>query len=344
MPLYRMSRSPAALSIGVVGAGEISRKAHLPVLVNIPDVKIAWIHDRNPASAQSLAGAYGLRAVNSPRAEELPACDVVLLAIPVDARGDYLEHLSSTGGAALCEKPFATTAAEHRLRIGQFAPYALGAGFMRRFFRSTKVLRQVVADGIFGPLLSIDISEGNRSKGSGVDSSFLDDSRLGASRGVLTDLGSHSIDLALHVSAASAFEVQSCTKVLDGAIDRKVTAAVRLQTAANGSVPVELNYGVSWLDRQQNRIQLTFEHTKVWSALAPMAEVFVGNPESPQEAIRLASQAPGATTYNQAFYLEWRDFLDGLRAERESVTSARAALLTTSLIEALLAAGDTTHA
>jgi predicted dehydrogenase len=338
-----MIRSAGPLSIGIVGAGEISRKSHLPVLVNTPDVEIAWIYDRHRASAQGLARAYGLRALHSLSPEQLPACDVVLLAIPVDARGEYLDHLCSSGGAALCEKPFATSSADHQRLIDRFAAHALGAGFMRRFFRSTILLRQIVADGIFGPLLNIDISEGHRSKGSGIDASFLDDPQSGASRGVLTDLGSHSIDVALYVSGAMGFDVQSCSKVMDGAIDRKATAAVRLHTAANGSVPVELSYQVSWLDRQENRIQLTFEHTKVWSGLVPHAEVFVGSPESPQQAIRLASQRPGATTYNQAFYLEWTDFLAGFRAERESITSARSALLTTSLVEALLAAGSTAH-
>src|SRR5271155_1452070 len=72
------SRSAAALSIGVVGAGEISRKSHLPVLVNIPGIDIAWIYDRNPASAQALAGAHGLRALPSLSPEALPMCDIVL--------------------------------------------------------------------------------------------------------------------------------------------------------------------------------------------------------------------------------------------------------------------------
>jgi predicted dehydrogenase len=339
-----MSKSGGTLSIGVVGAGEISRKSHLPVLANISDVEIAWIYDRRPASAQTLAQAYGLRGLHSLSPAELPPCDVALLAIPVDARGEYLNHLCATGAAAFCEKPFAMSSAEHNRLIGRFAPHALGAGYMRRFFHSTQLLRKVVADGILGPLLKIDINEGNRSKGSGVDSSFLDDPTPGASRGVLTDLGSHSIDLALYVAAASAFEVQSCTKVMDGVIDRKITATVRLYGEFNESVPVELNYGVSWLDRQDNRIQLTFQRTKVWSGLGPAAEVFVGNPESPQAAIRIAPQAPGATTYNQAFYLEWMDFLTGVRTRQESITSARSALLTTALVETLLAAGTAQHA
>jgi predicted dehydrogenase len=333
----------APLTVGIVGAGEISRKSHLPVLVNMPGVQIAWIHDVRPESARTLARSYGLRTHHPRSSDDLPACDVVLLAIPVDARGGYLDQVCSRGGAALCEKPFAMTAAEHRRLLDRFSGHALGVGFMRRFFRSTVLLRQIVADGIFGPLLRLDISEGQRTKSSGAEASFLNDGRPSASRGVLTDLGSHTIDLALYVSNATDFEVRSCAKVMDGGIDRKVTATVLLRTAA-AQPPVELSYSVSWLDRQENRILLTFEHTKVWSELAPSAEVFVGTPQSPREAIRLAPSTVAATTYNQAFYLEWQDFLAGLRAGREPVTSARSALLTTSLCEALWAAGGAAHA
>ena len=102
------------LAIGVVGAGEITRRSHLPVLVNLPDVRIAWIYDHLPERAQALAGAYGLPAIHSLAPHELPACDVALLAIPVGARCDYLQHFSRRGTAVLCEKPFAMSAAEHR--------------------------------------------------------------------------------------------------------------------------------------------------------------------------------------------------------------------------------------
>lgn len=332
------------LSIGIVGAGEITRRAHLPVLVNMADVKIAWLYDHRPEPAQTLARAYGLTALHSVAPEALPACDIALLAIPVDVRGEYLRHFSQQGTAVFCEKPFAMTAADHRRMAEQFAPYALGCGFMRRFLRSTLLLRRVVAEGIFGPLLRIDISEGNRSKGSGADASFLDDPRLGASRGVLADLGSHTVDMALYVSGAAAFEVRSCARVMDGAVDRKVTAQVQLRGASSeASAPLDLNYGASWLDRQENRIRLTFARAAVWSDLSVAADVYVGNPLVPQESILLTSRAVGATTYNQAFYLEWRSFLDGFRAQRESLVSARSALLTTSLVEALLEGNGSSH-
>jgi predicted dehydrogenase len=327
------------LSIGIVGAGAITRKSHLPVLMNTPDVTVAWIHDVRSESATAVADAYGVQSVSSRAPHQLPACDVALLAIPVEARSEYLRHFAALGTAVFCEKPFAMYAAEHAKVLADFAPHALGAGYMRRMFRSAMLLRRIVREGMFGSLRRIDISEGNRSKGSGADTSFLDDPRLGASRGVLTDLGSHSVDLALHVSGASSFDVQSCARVMDGAVDRKVTAKLRLHgVAADPVAPVDMHYGVSWLDRQDNKIRLTFDRATVWSALGPSSEVYVGDPVHPRDAISLACEATGATTYNQAFYLEWLHFLEGVRTNTESLVSAHSALLTTALIEALLSA------
>jgi predicted dehydrogenase len=212
---------------------------------------------------------------------------------------------------------------------------------MRRFFRSTILLRHVVTAGIFGPLLGIDISEGGRSKGSGVDASFLDDPRLGAARGVLADLGSHSLDLALYVAGASGFSVRSCRLIRDGAVDRKVGAEIDLHTPRSQSMPpILMQYGVSWLDRQENAIRLRFEHACVWSALAPNAEVYLGTPDRPREAMTVSASVGGAMTYNQAFFLEWQAFLDGVRARRESRVSAQSAFLTTSLLETLLGGDD----
>lgn len=325
-----------SVSIGIVGAGEITRKAHLPVLLNIPRVRVAWLFDQRPERAVSLANAYGVPAVHSPAADQLPPCDVALLATPVEARADYLRHFAANGTAVFCEKPFALTAADHRRILADFAAHKLACGFMRRFYRSTMLLRRVVASQAFGPLLKIDVHEGNRSKGSGVDSSFLDDPTLGAARGVLMDLGSHSIDLALYISNAENFRVRACASVLDGSVDRQVTATVELNGAAPNRTPIAFNYGVSWLQRQTNRIHLQFERTAVWSELSAASVVYMGDPGQPADCLSLGSEVIGATTFNQAFYLEWCDFLDGLQAGRESEVAARRALLTTAVVDELL--------
>jgi len=47
----------------------------------------------------------------------------------------------------------------------------------------------------------------------------------------------------------------------------------------------------------------------------------------------------GASTINQAFFLEWREFLDGLAENRPSVFSAESSLPVTALIADLYRLG-----
>jgi hypothetical protein len=91
-------------------------------------------------------------------------------------------------------------------------------------------------------------------------------------------------------------------------------------------------------------MELQFERATVFCGLGWNAEVLVGHPERPAQALRLLSPAQGARTPNQAFYLEWRAFLDGLAGQRESAISANSAYLTTALVESLHEQGRRLHA
>src|SRR6266702_3564987 len=191
-----------AVSVGIVGAGAIARKMHLPVLLSMSDVRVDWLYDRDPGRALDLGKAYGVRVVEAASPAQLPHSDVVLLAIPVEARNQYFETVAQQGGSVFCEAPFALTAAEHRRVAGLYSGSRVACGYMRRFYDSVQTVRQVLTEGWFGPLKRLRIAEGNRSRASGADTSFLDGSGSGAACGVLTDLGSHSIDLALHLTQA----------------------------------------------------------------------------------------------------------------------------------------------
>ena len=90
------------LSVGVVGAGEIARIAHLPVLAAMPEVSLAWIADRDPERARVLAQGFGARALPLPGdLTRLPEADVVLLALPYGARAAYYEALAGRDSALL---------------------------------------------------------------------------------------------------------------------------------------------------------------------------------------------------------------------------------------------------
>jgi predicted dehydrogenase len=328
------------LSVGVVGAGDIAHKVHLPVLLSMPNVHVQWIHDANVSRGRSVAGAHGLRAVDADSPEDLPECDIALLAIPVGVRAAYYEAFAKRGTGVLAEKPFALSADDHRSLSDRYEPHSLGCGYMRRFYSSTKLFRHLVQHAPFGPLRRIVISEGNRSTASRVDRSYIDDPRQSSSGGILSELGCHSLDVALHVTGAGGYEVRSCQFAMDGAVDRKITASIRLtESSYLPKDGVALEYCVSWLDRQENSIVLEFENSTVWAEVGPGSEVRMGAIEQPSGAMTLVPATRGAMTTNQAFFLQWRAFFDGFCSKTESEVSARSALLGTRLIEALYERG-----
>ena len=328
------------LSVGLVGAGEIARKVHIPVLVNMPNVQVQWVFDSSVERTRAVARAYGLHAVEPCATEDLPACDVALIAIPVGARAPYYDEFSARRTAVLAEKPFAASSAEHKALTERFEPYQLACGYMRRFYASTQLLRELVRTQPFGRLVRMKISEGNRSTGSRVDRSYIDDPRQSALGGILSELGCHSLDLALFITGARAYEAQRCEFIFDAQVDRKVSANIQL--TGSDYLPdsgLLLEYCVSWLDRQTNTIVLEFEKTTIWAEIPPGGKVRMGTPTRPSAAIELNMAARAAVTANQAFFLQWRTFLGGVRSSTESEVSARSALLGTALIEDLYTLG-----
>ena len=102
--------TPAArmLSVGIVGAGEIVSRIHLPVLSACEDIRIAYVADKNPEAARSVAGSYKVAPVTvADNLDMLPQTDVVLLAVPVTARLPYYELFAKRGTSVLAEKPLA---------------------------------------------------------------------------------------------------------------------------------------------------------------------------------------------------------------------------------------------
>lgn len=84
------------LTLGIIGAGDIVAKAHLPTISTLEDVSVSWIADRDLQKARSLGRAFGINgclAVESER--ELPMADVVLLAVPYGARDEFYSYLKT---------------------------------------------------------------------------------------------------------------------------------------------------------------------------------------------------------------------------------------------------------
>jgi predicted dehydrogenase len=351
-------------SIGVVGAGVIARQVHLPVLRSMRNVRLVWIADADPNRARAAAEANRLEHFPSPASPaHLPDCDVALLAIPVGARPAYYEGLSRRGIAVFAEKPFAATAEEHRWGMSLFSPDRVACGYMRRMYASSSLLKRVIASNLFGPVRRVCIREGGRTSKTGADQSHYDDVRA-AGGGVLISLGCHDVDLALHITGATHFEVLDSRLVMDGLIDRKVECRVRLDGVGNAhgladqserSCLFELT--VSWLDEQPNTVEVEFDTAVLSASLQPAGLVEVSaikaSNDHHHDMMMPTSRDPApsllpilelrrdtaARTTNQAFYLEWSEFLHALEEGRPSGIAAATSLRTAEMIDELYARG-----
>jgi len=327
---------PRVLSVGVVGASEIVSRIHLPVLSACEGIRIAYVADRNSVTAQSVAGSYKVAPVIvAENVDRLPKTDVVLLAVPVTTRMPYYELFAKRGTCVLAEKPLAAGSFEAQRICGLYPEYALACGFQRRSYASVVLAKSLVAESWFGPLQSVSISEGAVTTKTGADFRFYDDAVSGGG-GVLMDLGCHSLDAAIYITAASEAIPVKQDFVFDGGVDREIDAHLTLH-AAHGSC--ELDYLVTWLRPAKNSIELRFENCIVEFSGRPSPKIELRGTKNCGALASLTMKDAGAATIYQAFYLEWMAFLDGVRSRQASKFNARSCLPTIRAVEALYSAG-----
>ena len=322
-------RRTQPLSLGIIGAGEIVTHVHLPVLSACEGVRFVYIADINADAVKRATKSFGGMPVTlTGDPGVLPESDVVLLAVPVAVRMPYFELFARRGTCVLAEKPLAASLADATRVCDLFPDYALGCGFQRRGYATVRLAQAIVAEGWLGPLRSITIEEGALTTKTGTDARFYD---AGGNGGVLMDLGSHTLDLALRTSGAIKATVIDQHLMFDGDIDREVQAHLLLHTPSG---ECELEYLVTWLRSAENVIRLRFDNCVASLSCRPSEHIEIhGLRDARQTARWLATD--GATTVYQAFYLEWMTFLDGVRGRQASAYSARSALDAVAAVDAL---------
>jgi predicted dehydrogenase len=245
----------------------------------------------------------------------------------------YHELFAKRGTHVLSEKPLATSLRDAERTCEMYPEHALACGFQRRAYATANLARLLVSQNWFGPLRSVAVSEGALTTKTGADSRFYD--QAGSGGGVLMDLGCHSLDLAIYISGATEVAIAEQRFVFDDGVDREVEARMELRMPSGSC---ELDYFVTWLRPAENVIKLRFDNCVASLSCRPSEHIDVRGIQSEQVA-QLAAKGAGATTVYQAFYLEWMDFLEGVRNRQPSKFSARSALTTGRAVEVLYAAG-----
>jgi predicted dehydrogenase len=290
---------------GFVGAGGVARRRMLPALRGCREVRLGAVMVRDQARAEALAAEFGVARAYD-RVEALLAdseLEAVYIATPPDQHAAQVIAAARAGKHVLVEKPMALSVADCDAMLAAAREHAvrLAVCFPLRHDWGVQQLRATLASGALGELT---VLRAQMVKPYPLPpGSWRADPRQ-AGGGVLMDLGSHLLDLAVWLGGPlAALHAELATSNGRAVED---TAAVLLRFAGGALGTLEMSWVVGApayaieLGATAGRAVLDGEELRL---LSPTGET--------------RARVPGDDTYRR----ELLDFGAALRTGRPAATS-----------------------
>ena len=207
-------------SWGILGPGGIAQ-AFAKDLTFLEGHTIGAVGSRSLTNAQSFANNFGGTAYGS--YEELVAdsgIDAIYVATPHPAHHDNVILALNAGKPVLCEKPFAVNAKQAQAMVDAAAKnkVALMEAMWARFLPHYAKVREIIASGVLGPILSIHADHGQRLADQGI--ARLVEPQLAG--GALLDLGIYPISFA-HMILGNPTSITSSAVMTDKGVDAQTS-------------------------------------------------------------------------------------------------------------------------
>ncbi|PRO65567.1 Gfo/Idh/MocA family protein [Alkalicoccus urumqiensis] len=187
--------------IGLVGAGYIMQKEHLPALMKEERANVLAVVSGSGQSAAEASARFDIPNVYKTEEEMYAAhdLDLVMIAVPNAYHAEAAVRAMENGVDVFCEKPPAITTAE-AARMEEAASRTgrkLMYGFHHRFSQEADIVKAAAADGEIGDIYHIRV-HALRRRGIPGWGTFTDVDKQGG--GPLMDIGVHMLDLAFYLS------------------------------------------------------------------------------------------------------------------------------------------------
>ncbi len=188
------------INIGLVGAGWIVQKAHIPSLLKLNNVILAAIYDIDKDNAVHVANEFNIKKVCE-NINDFYSLDIdaVIIATPNKTHAQYSLNMLNHGISVLCEKPVALHAEEiDQIKQAETEHNVIYIpGFVNRFRNDIQRIFEIVDSGSIGDIKSVNACWVRRSGVPRPGTWFTNKKMSGG--GVLVDLGSHILDICLYL-------------------------------------------------------------------------------------------------------------------------------------------------
>lgn len=230
---------------GIIGCGGIADRRTLPGMMLSETSEPYAVMDASLAVAEKVKEKYGAKYAFD-RFEDvlaLPEVDAVYIASPVFCHKEQALAAARAGKPVLLEKPIGLDYADTVEIVEAFeaANVPLGVGFMMRYHAYHQAMREAIASGVIGDIVSM------RAQFTcwypDIPGAWRQDKALSGG-GALVDLGVHCIDLIQYISGLSAVECigYTATQTFSYNVDDSASLVMKME---NGSLAyVDCNFNV----------------------------------------------------------------------------------------------------
>ena len=194
MGLDKTQPRAAKLRLAVVGCGAIAEQGHLPAALQVQEVLVTTLVDKNTMRANDLARQFGVGTVTGSLDGIERMSDAAILCLPHHLHCPVALDLMKRGMHVLVEKPMALNTAEcdQMIAAAEKAHVVLAVGLMRRYFRCALYLKQILTSRVLGAVERFWIEDGGAYAWPSASPFILSKAHSGG--GVLMGNGSHVMD------------------------------------------------------------------------------------------------------------------------------------------------------
>ena len=205
---------------GILGPGGIAR-AFAKDLQLLDGHEVAAVGSRTLSNAQEFAKSFGGTAYGS--YEELvadPTVDAIYVATPHPSHKDNVISALNAGKPVLCEKPFAVNAHEAREMVAaaERNGVALMEAMWARFLPHYAHVREIIASGVLGQILTVQADHGQRLADRNIPR-LIEPSLAG---GALLDLGIYPVSFA-HMILGNPTKITASAVLTDKGVDAQTS-------------------------------------------------------------------------------------------------------------------------
>ncbi len=210
------SASIPRFKVAIIGAGLITRGAHLPTALSLPEIDVCALIDPVTSRAVELAREYGINPLIGATVDAIIGkVDAAIVATPNHTHREIAVPLLEAGISTFIEKPLSTTVEDGQaiIEAAKRGNAKVGMGHYQRFLDAPRLLKRLIHDRYFGHVSRFCHQFGSSGGWPALSAYTLKREAVGG--GVLVVTGTHFLDRMLH-TWGEPDEVELLDDSLDG--------------------------------------------------------------------------------------------------------------------------------